>query len=215
MERILGNCRVVAITTTPGKGTRSIIACIFILVVYPQYLSVFMAAGATLRVCIGQSGSAQDALTVSQKNEEQRLRALHSSFRISTLARVSNLVDMFGRLRAASTRTDTLSPHPHKLETRGPRPEASIRFPVHAYSNLKQTRLRELSLCFSLDLKMPTPSAENASHVVPGPRKRAARACQSCHERKVRCSLSQTGTPCTNCSLDGLVCELRASKRRR
>ncbi|PLN80281.1 fungal-specific transcription factor domain-domain-containing protein [Aspergillus taichungensis] len=33
-------------------------------------------------------------------------------------------------------------------------------------------------------------------------RKRAAAACHACHARKVRCSISRTGPPCTNCSLD-------------
>ncbi|KAL4754936.1 hypothetical protein BDW72DRAFT_200337 [Aspergillus terricola var. indicus] len=44
-------------------------------------------------------------------------------------------------------------------------------------------------------------------------RKRAPVACQSCHARKVRCSLPQTGRPCANCSLDDITCVPRASRR--
>ncbi|KAH8702404.1 fungal-specific transcription factor domain-containing protein [Talaromyces proteolyticus] len=44
------------------------------------------------------------------------------------------------------------------------------------------------------------------------PKKRTAAACRSCHTRKVRCSLAQTGSPCTNCSLDGITCEARVSR---
>ncbi|KAL3489567.1 hypothetical protein BJX62DRAFT_208785 [Aspergillus germanicus] len=44
-------------------------------------------------------------------------------------------------------------------------------------------------------------------------RKRAPVACQSCHARKVRCSLPRTGQPCANCSLDDVTCVLRASRR--
>jgi hypothetical protein len=44
-------------------------------------------------------------------------------------------------------------------------------------------------------------------------RKRAPVACQSCHARKVRCSLPQTGSPCANCSLDELSCVPRESRR--
>ncbi|PKY05855.1 hypothetical protein P168DRAFT_310028 [Aspergillus campestris IBT 28561] len=40
-------------------------------------------------------------------------------------------------------------------------------------------------------------------------RKRAAAACHACHARKVRCSISQTGPPCTNCSLDNVNCQAR------
>ncbi|PSN73367.1 hypothetical protein BS50DRAFT_672268 [Corynespora cassiicola Philippines] len=59
---------------------------------------------------------------------------------------------------------------------------------------------------------MPVSSGETA---IVRKRKRTAGACQSCHERKVRCSLSHTGSPCINCALDHLVCELRVAKKRR
>ncbi|KAF1958360.1 hypothetical protein CC80DRAFT_469342 [Byssothecium circinans] len=58
---------------------------------------------------------------------------------------------------------------------------------------------------------MPVSLGEDA---VTQPRKRAAAACQSCHARKVRCSLSHTSSPCMNCSLDCLVCEPRVTKKR-
>ncbi|KAH6867801.1 putative Zn(II)2Cys6 transcription factor [Thelonectria olida] len=43
-------------------------------------------------------------------------------------------------------------------------------------------------------------------------RKRLRGACRACHDRKVRCSLSKSGPPCTNCSLDEIECELRVRK---
>ncbi|KAH6881101.1 fungal-specific transcription factor domain-containing protein [Thelonectria olida] len=46
-------------------------------------------------------------------------------------------------------------------------------------------------------------------------RKRAAAACHACHARKVRCSISQTGTPCTNCSLDNVSCQARPRQPQR
>lgn len=40
--------------------------------------------------------------------------------------------------------------------------------------------------------------------------RRAAAACYRCHWRKVRCDAAVLGSPCTNCSLDGLAdCTLR------
>ncbi|PGH11456.1 hypothetical protein AJ80_07136 [Polytolypa hystricis UAMH7299] len=44
-------------------------------------------------------------------------------------------------------------------------------------------------------------------------RKRAAKACQSCRSRKVRCSVSDHGVPCYNCKLDGLECVVPERKR--
>lgn len=39
-------------------------------------------------------------------------------------------------------------------------------------------------------------------------RKRAALACQSCHKRKVRCNVTQSGPPCINCLGDGVKCDI-------
>ncbi|KAH8125663.1 fungal-specific transcription factor domain-containing protein [Trichoderma asperelloides] len=36
------------------------------------------------------------------------------------------------------------------------------------------------------------------------PRKRSAAACRACHDRKVRCNAVSSGSPCVNCSLDGI-----------
>lgn len=44
-------------------------------------------------------------------------------------------------------------------------------------------------------------------------RKRAPRACQLCHDRRVRCDSAWNDSGCTNCQLDGLRCVLRISKR--
>lgn len=45
-------------------------------------------------------------------------------------------------------------------------------------------------------------------------KKRAPRACESCRVRKVRCDVTRTKTPCTNCKLDCKTCVLPVSKRR-
>lgn len=37
-------------------------------------------------------------------------------------------------------------------------------------------------------------------------RKRATKACLSCRARKVRCDVSQRGSPCMNCYLDSETC---------
>jgi hypothetical protein len=37
-------------------------------------------------------------------------------------------------------------------------------------------------------------------------RKRATKACLKCRKRKVRCDVTRTSTPCTNCRLDGCEC---------
>ncbi|KIW86561.1 hypothetical protein Z517_01959 [Fonsecaea pedrosoi CBS 271.37] len=44
--------------------------------------------------------------------------------------------------------------------------------------------------------------------------KRAPRACESCRSRKVRCDVTRTKIPCTNCRLDCKDCSLPTSKRR-
>ncbi|KAF5650035.1 cutinase transcription factor 1 beta [Fusarium sp. NRRL 52700] len=40
----------------------------------------------------------------------------------------------------------------------------------------------------------------------PVSRKRATKACLKCRKRKVRCDVTRTSTPCTNCRLDGCEC---------
>ncbi|KAL5343089.1 hypothetical protein BJX70DRAFT_207374 [Aspergillus crustosus] len=45
--------------------------------------------------------------------------------------------------------------------------------------------------------------------------KRAARACQRCHSRKVRCDATLTGFPCTNCRLDSHPCQAFSGGRDR
>lgn len=44
---------------------------------------------------------------------------------------------------------------------------------------------------------------------------RAAKACTSCHSRKIRCDVLKTGLPCTKCQLHGFECALAERKRRR
>ncbi|KAL6248608.1 hypothetical protein RBB50_004863 [Rhinocladiella similis] len=44
--------------------------------------------------------------------------------------------------------------------------------------------------------------------------RRSPRACQSCRDRKVRCDVTKTRSPCTNCRLDNKTCVLPVSKRR-
>lgn len=43
-------------------------------------------------------------------------------------------------------------------------------------------------------------------------RKRAAKACLKCRRRKVRCDVTRTEAPCTNCRLDGVGCVVAGKK---
>lgn len=45
--------------------------------------------------------------------------------------------------------------------------------------------------------------------------KRASRACQRCHSRKVRCDATVNGFPCTNCRLDAVSCQAFSGTRGR
>lgn len=46
-------------------------------------------------------------------------------------------------------------------------------------------------------------------------KRRASRACVSCHTRKVRCDYLEVGHPCTNCRFDCFECHVAAKKRPR
>ncbi|KAH6955726.1 hypothetical protein BKA56DRAFT_503382 [Ilyonectria sp. MPI-CAGE-AT-0026] len=46
-------------------------------------------------------------------------------------------------------------------------------------------------------------------------RKRASRACSHCRQRKVRCDVAFSGTPCRNCDLDNVPCIVVGRKIRR
>ncbi|WQF80787.1 hypothetical protein CDEST_05801 [Colletotrichum destructivum] len=45
--------------------------------------------------------------------------------------------------------------------------------------------------------------------------KRAAVACKACNIRKVRCTVTLSGPPCANCTIDGITCVVLSRKRRR
>lgn len=45
--------------------------------------------------------------------------------------------------------------------------------------------------------------------------KRATRACEICHSRKVRCDADMLGVPCTNCSAFGFECRVPETRRRK
>lgn len=51
-------------------------------------------------------------------------------------------------------------------------------------------------------------SLSGATNLASKKRKRARRACNRCHERKVRCDVAFVAPPCTNCRLDGVSCEV-------
>lgn len=55
------------------------------------------------------------------------------------------------------------------------------------------------------------PTANAGSQRAP----RAAKACTSCHSRKVRCDVLEIGQPCTSCQNHGFECVLSKRKRRR
>lgn len=46
-------------------------------------------------------------------------------------------------------------------------------------------------------------------------KRRAGKACQYCHVRKVRCSVIENGAPCTNCRLDEVECVVSERKRKK
>ncbi|KAF2842406.1 hypothetical protein M501DRAFT_928147 [Patellaria atrata CBS 101060] len=46
-------------------------------------------------------------------------------------------------------------------------------------------------------------------------KRRAAKACQCCRARKVRCNVTEHGAPCTNCRLDEVECIVSESRRRK
>lgn len=55
------------------------------------------------------------------------------------------------------------------------------------------------------------PARANVKNV----KRRAGRACATCHRRKVRCDLLTSGVPCTNCRIDGEACQLRPRQKKR
>lgn len=48
----------------------------------------------------------------------------------------------------------------------------------------------------------------------PDRKRRASKACSSCHCRKIRCDVLKNGVPCTKCRDDGFQCIIRTRKRR-
>ncbi|KAL7275890.1 Transcriptional activator of fatty acid utilization [Rhizina undulata] len=46
-------------------------------------------------------------------------------------------------------------------------------------------------------------------------RQRAARACETCHARKVRCDAASLGIPCTNCVAFSIECKIPTPKRKK
>lgn len=46
-------------------------------------------------------------------------------------------------------------------------------------------------------------------------KRRAAKACQTCRSRKVRCDVVESGPPCNNCRLDQVQCTVCDSRRKR
>jgi hypothetical protein len=46
-------------------------------------------------------------------------------------------------------------------------------------------------------------------------RLRSRVACQGCNRRKVRCDVTQTGVPCSNCQHEAATCEVLPRKKHR
>lgn len=66
----------------------------------------------------------------------------------------------------------------------------------------------------------PSPKKRNASiagfpNGVRPVKRRAAKACQTCRSRKVRCDVVESGPPCNNCRLDQIQCIVSDSRRKR
>ncbi|KAH8146620.1 uncharacterized protein LAJ45_09303 [Morchella importuna] len=58
------------------------------------------------------------------------------------------------------------------------------------------------------------PASQNPTH--PSfRRQRAARACETCHARKVRCDAASLGVPCTNCVAFSIECKIPTPKRKK
>lgn len=63
-----------------------------------------------------------------------------------------------------------------------------------------------------LDEPSPTAAGQRPERPV---KKRASQACHHCRTRKVKCDLVNSGTPCHNCSVDGIDCVITESRRSR
>lgn len=63
-----------------------------------------------------------------------------------------------------------------------------------------------------LDDPSPTAAGQRPERPV---KKRASQACHHCRTRKVKCDLVNSGTPCHNCSVDGIECVITESRRSR
>ncbi|KAK6371561.1 hypothetical protein LTS17_008812 [Exophiala oligosperma] len=59
----------------------------------------------------------------------------------------------------------------------------------------------------------PTHGESTIAFVQAGSKRRSAVACQRCKARKVRCSVTATGHPCTNCTQDDTRCEVLPRKK--
>ena len=66
-------------------------------------------------------------------------------------------------------------------------------------------------------LKDPGRSCIGSPHdnLASEPKSRSRKACSTCHDRKVKCDVSQLGSPCTNCRKASLECTLHERRRRR
>ncbi|KAJ5611175.1 hypothetical protein N7510_007894 [Penicillium lagena] len=56
---------------------------------------------------------------------------------------------------------------------------------------------------------------QNTNHDKTCKKRRARAACSACNRRKVRCDVTQTGIPCSNCQHEAAVCEVLPRKKHR
>ncbi|KAH7161844.1 fungal-specific transcription factor domain-containing protein [Dactylonectria macrodidyma] len=61
---------------------------------------------------------------------------------------------------------------------------------------------------------MESPPSSSRPRRITRASKRAAVACKACNQRKVRCTVTLSGRPCANCTVDGVPCEILGRKRR-
>ncbi len=83
-----------------------------------------------------------------------------------------------------------------------------------------ESQLRSISMAADSETKTQSPMKRKACFAgfpngIRPVKRRAAKACQTCRSRKVRCDVVDSGPPCNNCRLDQVQCVVSDSRRKR